>query len=393
MNLPNRVNRILLLVRSMTRALFHGAASKIPESVSKIIVVPTGKLGDVVCCTPVLYAIRKYLPQVHIIVAGNSKLHRQLLSDSGLADEYLDLEEEDAIACIKESHADAALITGPSFEEAALLYLAGIPLIVAPTAVGGLAHDVTRPYKILQRFIKTFPYGIYEYAPRERLRVLEPLGIKSDDTTKHLGFSEVADKKATGLIFKISSLYRYLVGISAGAGGKEKQWDPKKFAKVANHLIKECDVHIIIFGGKNNILESTEMMSAILDKSRVTDSTCISIDDLKAIISKLDVFVSANTGPLYIAEAFDIPTVDLIGPVNPWVQPPQGKIHKMVFPPGKPKPLISTMNVRNHDVREAERIAKSTRLEDVITAAEEALQEVDKRRKNSQARHSVSENT
>ena len=38
------------------------------------------------------------------------------------------------------------------------------------------------------------------------------------------------------------------------------------------------------------------------------------------------------------------------------------------------------MNMRNHDIREAQRIAKSTRLEDVITAAEEALKEVDERR-------------
>jgi len=112
----------------------------------------------------------------------------------------------------------------------------------------------------------------------------------------------------------------------------------------------------------------------------MTDSTCISIDDLKARISKLDAFISVNTGPLYIAEAFDIPTVDILGPVDPWDQSPRGKIHKMVFPPGKPKPLFSIMNMRNHDIREAQRIAKSTRLEDVITAAEEAIKEVDERR-------------
>lgn len=375
-----RLNRILLLARCLTRAIFYGRADKIPSNISVIIVVPSGKLGDVVCATPVLVAVRTHLPKVHIIVAGNSKLHRPLLADSGLVDEYLDLEEKGVLTSIKKCHADVAIVTGPSFECASLFYLAGIKLVIAPTAVGGMAHDMTRPYKIIQKFIKTFPYDIEKYAPRERLKALEPLGIISLDTTKHLGFSETADKRATDLISKIPSSYKYLIGISAGAGNKEKQWAPKKFAQVANHLIKKRDARIIVFGGKNNIYESTEMILAIEDKSRVADSTCISIGDLKARISKLDTFISVDTGPIYIAEAMNIPTVNILGPVTPLVRPPHGKIHKMVFPPGKPEPLLNIMNPRHHDTKEAERIAQSTRVEDVITAIEEVLQEVDKRR-------------
>jgi len=132
--------------------------------------------------------------------------------------------------------------------------------------------------------------------------------------------------------------------------------------------------------GSHEIPESSTFMSAIDDQSKITNTTCISTEDLKARISKLDVFISVNTGPIYIAEAFDVSTVDLIGPVSPWDQPPQGKIHKMVFAPGNPKPLLYVLDTRNHDVKEAQRIAQSTRLEDVIAAVEEALQEVDKRR-------------
>lgn len=375
-----RLERILLLIRCLIRVVFYGRADKITSNPFRIIVVPAGKLGDVVCGTPILAAIRTHLPNAHIIVAGNTKLHRPLLANSGLVDEYLDLDAEGAIARIKSCHADVAIVTGPSFQYAALFYLTGISLVIAPVATEGVSEDMTRPYKILQRFIKTFPHKIGGYAPRERLRALESIGIFTEDTRKHMGFSEVAEKKASGIITQISRPYKYLVGISAGAGSKEKQWPPEKFAEVANHLIKNHNAHIIIFGGKNDIPESSELMSVIENKFKMTDSTCISIDDLKALISKLDIFISVNTGPLYIAEAFNIPTVDLVGPVNPWDQPPQGKIHKMVLPPGKPKPLISIMNVRNHDIRDAKRIARSTRIEDVITAAEEALREVDLRR-------------
>src|SRR3989344_9317543 len=192
MNFSGRINRILLLTRCAIKAIFSGVADKVPSNISRIIVVPTGKLGDVVCMTPVLAAIRKHLPNTFVTVFGNSKLHQPLLGDSGLADDYLDLKEERVLARIKECHADVALVTGHSYEATALFYLADIPLIVAPYALGGTSEEETRPYKILKRFVKNFPIKIGEYAPRERLRVLEPLGIFEENTKKILGFSDEA---------------------------------------------------------------------------------------------------------------------------------------------------------------------------------------------------------
>lgn len=366
------------MFRCLIKGIFHGAADKIPREVSKIIVVPVGKLGDVVCCTPVLKAIRTHLPNAKIIVAGNSKLHRPLLADSGLADEYLDLGERDVEARIKACRADVGLITDASFEPAALFYLSGIPLVVGPRGADGFTYsEITRPYKIIQKLIKTYPYKRGEYAPRTRIRTLEPLGIVAGDATKHLGYSESGLSKVREFISGLTSSYKYLIGISAAAGNKEKQWPPENFAKVANHLIRNHNACIIIIGGKNDITESTRMLSFIEDKTKVKDTTgTISLDELKALIAQLDLFISVNTGPIYIAEAFNVSTVDLVGPVNAWDQPPQGKIHKKVFAPGNPEPLLSIMNSRDHDVEEARRIAQSTRVEDVITAAEEALKEL-----------------
>lgn len=377
-----RLKRILILLRCLIRALFNGRANTVSSgNISTVMVVPTGKLGDVVCVTPVLYAIRKYLPKARIIAVGNSKLHRPLLSDSGLVDEYIDLEESGALARIKKYNAEAALVTGPSFEPTALFFLAGIPLVIAPQVVGGISSAETRPYRILQKFIETFPYKMGAYAPRERLKALEPLGIFADDTTKHLGFSAAARNKIEELISKIST-HKYLIGVSAGSGNREKQWPPANFAEVADYLISKYTAQIILIGAKNDLQESNEMMAAIKNKEGIIDTTnSLSIDELKALVSKLDVFISVNTGPTYVAEAFDVSTVDLIGPVSPWDQPPQGEIHKMVFAPGNPKPLLYVLDTRNHKIEDAELIAKSTRVEDVIVAVESALKGVDERKR------------
>lgn len=367
MSFSKRVKRIILLVRCLLRAIFYGAANQIPSNISRIMVVPTGKLGDVVCCTPVLYTIRTYLPQARIIVAGNSKLHRPLLSDSGLVDEYLDLKEKGVIKRIKGYHAEAALVTGPSYEPTALLYLAGIPLVVAPQVVGGFSPSETLPYKILQRLIKTFPYRIDEYAPRERLKALEPLGIISLDTKKHLGFSETADKKAkqffidNGLDIKKD----FVVGISVSAGSKIKEWPEERFAEVADYLAATYEAKIIIIGGPGDREQVKKTKSHLRSETKAIEVTDFNIDELKALVAKLGLFVSADTGPIYIAEAFDVPTIDIVGPVDERVQPPRGLIHRSVVPK-RVRAEVFILNAQMYNREEAIRQVLSISVQDVL---------------------------
>jgi len=58
----------------------------------------------------------------------------------------------------------------------------------------------------------------------------------------------------------------------------------------------------------------------------------------------MSLYVSADTGPIYIAEAFNVPTIDITGPVNENEQPPQGEKHKIVFNDVYCRPCSFVMN-------------------------------------------------
>jgi len=371
----------ILLLRCFAHVAIYGSATRPVIQPKKIVIIQLAKLGDMVCTTPVFQAIKRVYPDTKVTVVGD-KINQEVLEGHPAIDSYIVWNKKELSTTfeeIKRGGFDFGCIMSPDFEGLAALLLAHIPLISAPKIEGGISPYETKTYRIIRRFIVNKPHWMGAYAPREYLRLLEPIGIETSDTQKRVFWSRQAEKEASRIISSIPSSYTYLVGMSAGAGNKEKQWDPRNFAAVADYLIKECGAHILIFGGKRDAYESAELLTSIENKQSITDATNISIDTLKAALSKLDVFLSVNTGPLYIAEALDIPTVDLVGPVSPWDQPPQGKIHKVVFPPGRPKPIIFVMDTRNHDTREAERIAQSTRVEDVITAAKQALNEVRKR--------------
>ncbi len=350
----------------------------VPEKISRVIVVPTGKLGDVVCCTPVLRALRSQLPKVHLIVAGNSKLHKALLADSGLVDEYIDLEGDNSIGLIKKSSADVALVTGPSYTSTALLFASGIPLVVSASVVGGFSPSETRPYKILKKFVKTFPYHIEAYAPRERLKVLEPFGIFSDDTKKTLGFSKKASERVEKFLTdkKINPETDFLVGISPTAGNKIKEWPRDRFAEVADYLIGTRKLKVVILGGRGDEEAINTVVRNMRFSEQVLKVTDFNIDELKALVSKLYFFVSVDTGPIYIAEAFGVPTIDIVGPVDENVQPPRGLIHRNVVPPNRGRPELSILNSRFYDENEAIQQVLSISVEAVIKEIEKLINDL-----------------
>lgn len=373
-----RLKRFALIVRCVAVFFFRGRADKTSKTYSNIIVVLTGKLGDIVCGTPVLRAIRARLPAARIIVAGGSRLQCSVLSDSGLVDEYLDLGEKRALARIKESRAEAALITGPSFESTALLFCAGISLVVGAKVEGGFSPSETRPYKILQRFITTFPYHIKGYAPRERLKVLEPLGIFSDDTKKHLGFSETAGEKVKQFLSgnNLDEKRDFIVGVSPSAGNKIKEWPEERFARIVDYLTATYQAKVIIIGGPNDKEKVKKTVGHLKFSAKVWEITDFSIDELKALIAKLRLFIATDTGPIYVAEAFNIPTIDIVGPVDENVQPPRGLIHRNVVPPDRKKPELSILNARAYDKEEALRQVLSITAEAVTAKIDGLIRDV-----------------
>lgn len=351
------------------RLIISGSATRTPREIGRLFVSPAGKLGDVVCTTPVLYAIRQQLPRATIILEDDTRgTNAALLADSSLADEYMYCGGFfSSLRKLRAANIDAAIITGPNFLMLAQLFIAGIPCIVAPKVEGGFSPQYTSSYRWLLSYCISVPYVIGAYAPRERLRVLEPLGVVSSDTKKHLGYSKEADIFVTGLLQKggISVGARFAC-ISPSAGNKIKDWPAERFASVAEHVFKHYGFPIVVIGTSRDEKEVAAMLQALPPSTPILN-LCgqLSLDQLKAFIAKVFLFISVDTGPLYIAEAFDVPTIDITGPIDEREQPPIGPRHRVVVPPQRERPQLFVLNARVYDEKEALRQVLSIEVENV----------------------------
>jgi len=368
-----RFKNIFIFTLCLFKLPFTGLAKDGPTAPKKILIVQRAQLGDMICTTPMLSAIRKVYPQAKILLAGK-KSNEMLMAHHPHVDQYIAFDRNffEIVRYLKKEKINFAAIVNPDFHGLAAANLAGIKSIAVPVVVGGYTPYETIPYKILRKFVLTRPFAMGEYAPRERLRLLEPLDIITDDTTKVLGVGKEARqniqnwRQERGL-----GENDFVVGMALAAGNKIKEWPVERFAEVANHLINKHKAKVVIVGAPIDADKSKEFFSFVKSEAAY-DSIGFSIEDSKALIASFSLFVSVDTGPLYIAEAFEVPTVDIIGALDEREQPPRGKIHAWVIAPRK-FPVIHIMNTRVIDKVEARRQVEAISVEMVTDTIDQLI--------------------
>lgn len=371
-----RLRNLLLTIRCYLFFLKRGKADKKTHLPKKILAVQLAKLGDMVCTTPVFSGLKEKYPDVILFVLGDS-VNKELLAHNPDVSGYIIWNKnfEKTRRVLESEKFDFALLIGPSPAALALLYLSGIPHIVAPVLGGGYSPLQTRSYRFLTRLVDTRPHMVGHYAPREYLRLLEAIDIYSENTAKKLSYSRFGKEKAIEFYeknkIKIGS--DFVVGIFPSTGYKIKLWGREKFARVAVWLWEKHNAKIVLIGSEADRKEIEEFLSFIPKEIDLANAfNAFNVDELKAAISMISLLISVDSGPIYIAEAFGVPTVDIVGPMNDLDQPPRGPRNRIVKAERK-KPAISIANTREYDEKEAERQSRDISAEMVINEVEKLI--------------------
>jgi len=109
-----------------------------------------------------------------------------------------------------------------------------------------------------------------------------------------------------------------ILGINPGATyGSAKRWYPSEFASTAIELSKNYDIKI--FGGpsETNIatdIENELIKADIINYENLAGNT--NVEELIEQISRCNLFITNDSGPMHIAAAFNIPTIAIFGPTK-----------------------------------------------------------------------------
>jgi ADP-heptose:LPS heptosyltransferase len=361
----------VLLARCAARFVLHGSSRRAIKSPKSVAVVQFGKLGDMVCTTPMFRAIKKADPNTRVIVVGD-KVGGQVLAGNPDVDRYIICGKDigQALQELRKEEVQAGITAGPSMRAFCLLYLSGAPLVVAPRIMGEKSSE-GRLYRLVRRLGVLKPHAIGSYAPREYLRLLEPLGIADEDTKKRVACAPEAASRIQALLEKHGAHGAFLAGISASAGNKIKNWPADRFAAVADHVAERYGATIVFIGGPGDRPETDAARARLAEGTRCIDTVGeLSVEELKALVARLGIFIAVDTGPIYIAEALGVPTVDIVGPMDEREQPPIGERHAVVVPPFERKPQLFIMSPGKYDWDEARRQAEGISVRQVVAAVD-----------------------
>lgn len=149
------------------------------------------------------------------------------------------------------------------------------------------------------------------------LRLVGLVGAHTEDLSLEFHPLPEDEREAEVLLAELPRGYGPLIGIHPGAKEAIRQWPPEKFAQLANCLAERFDARILITG---NAMER-DIAEAVRDRTTcpVLDlSGRTGIGSLAALISRLDLLVTNDTGPSHMASATRTPSVAMFGPTRPW---------------------------------------------------------------------------
>jgi lipopolysaccharide heptosyltransferase II len=122
-----------------------------------------------------------------------------------------------------------------------------------------------------------------------------------------------------------------LVGIHVSGGRPSKQWPVERFAELATRLARQLPAKLVLTGGIED-RPLVQRARALLPADVVAHDIAGEVDlpAFVAVLQRLRLFVTGDTGPMHLASAAGTPTVAIFGPSDPRRYGPLGDRSQVV---------------------------------------------------------------
>lgn len=284
----------------------------------KIAVFRALFLGDLLVAIPALRSLRAGFPRAEITFIGLPWAEQFIARYGDYVDRFLPFPGFPGIN-------EVPVVPGRTERFLAEQRAYGYDLAVAMHGRG----DTSNPFvaalgakRVAAFYAETPPPGVDTGAPYpehlseiERNLALTAL-LGCPDTGRDLEFPIFpADEAEADLLLAPLGARRPLAGIHTGASWPLRRWPPEYFAQVGDYLAEWYGSEIVLTGGD---LERDAAL-AVEHAMRIEALSLVgktSLGGLAAVLRRLDLFISNDTGPAHLAVATGTPSVTIFGPAE-----------------------------------------------------------------------------
>jgi ADP-heptose:LPS heptosyltransferase len=105
------------------------------------------------------------------------------------------------------------------------------------------------------------------------------------------------------------------IGLHVGARAPARRWPAERFAAVGDALADRFGALIILTGSRSE-LPLVEDVARMMTTPPLLAAGKTSLGGLAAVIERLDLFISNDTGPAHLAVATNTPSITIFGPAD-----------------------------------------------------------------------------
>ncbi|MFA6593812.1 MAG: glycosyltransferase family 9 protein [Candidatus Buchananbacteria bacterium] len=289
-----------------------------------IVVFYTGKLGDMVCLTPILEALKDNDREAKLIVCARSKF-LDIWRNNPFIDEKIGFVHEREAGGVKWLLKQWRFLS--RFEIAAYFNLVNN----FEGGILGLTLPALKSYLVTTRLDGRLSRLLYPYYSTKDYKFDRPIKEFYFELLREAGFS--VKNKSNRLFFpdvcqeaddfsRLNSLSgRTVVGIVISSGKDYKVWPKDYWIKLIQKIHAEYQSVFLLFG----LQEEEEYLEQIRRATGGEIHLILgkNLDILPYYLKKCHLFISVDTGLLYIADALSVPVVDILGPCDDNNQRPE----------------------------------------------------------------------
>jgi ADP-heptose:LPS heptosyltransferase len=345
----NLTKRVLVRCAAITRIVGNACIASLswllwprrrPLRAARICVHRIGAIGDLVCATPALFAIRRAYPDAHLTLLTTPGSYRgsrhadELLGSTDWIDEILTY-ELDEIRSIKDRFAFARKLRAQKFDlwfdltlERARFSRMIRDMILARFFAGRWAFGWRLEHlgfaARAEAAVKEFPNEVERLA-----EVLRDCGIESDITSFPPFVDEPPDDAMRRLFANLGVDKRPVVAIAPGARRSCNLWPTDRFEAVASCLTASGKRVVLIGSADDHSM--CEQIISHAGAGAINLAGRLSLTETCAMLRRCDLLICVDSGPQHLAAAMGTVCVALFSQRNPrrrWY--PHGSQHRVL---------------------------------------------------------------
>jgi len=282
------------------------------SSISRLLLIRPGGIGDAVLLIPVINRLREVFPAAYIEVLAEKRNCWAFALSPGV----------DRVRCYDRPHELWAILNS------------GYDVVIDSEQWHRLSAIIARwirsrikiGYGTNERkrlFTHSVGYCHDSYELNSFFELLKPLGTGPPARIDFpfLNISDEAESSADRLLGP--QLGKPFIALFPGASIAERCWGVEKFSDLSR-VLNDQGLSSVIVGGRQDI-DTAEIIASKGGGINLAGVT--SLSETAAVLSRSSLLVSGDSGVLHIAVGLDVPTVSLFGPGRALKWAPKGSNH------------------------------------------------------------------